>query len=166
MTAISGVGTIFQRWNGTDWVTIADINAIIGPSAKRDNIDTTTFDTEAGYREFITGFRDGDVVSLNMSFTRDTFEIMVNDFIDDEYQYYQIVFPDEDNTVIAFEGFVHQLPLELESGDRIKANISIKVTGELEESANPPAEVEYVVDDVTGEDVVDDVTGEKVIEYV
>lgn len=135
--AIAGVGTIFQRWDGTVWVTIADINAIVGPSAKRDNIDVTSVDTEEGYREFIAGFKDGDEVALNMSFTRDTFELMVSDFLDDDYQYYQILFPDVDETVIAFEGFVSKLPLELESGDKIKANISIKVTGQLEESANP-----------------------------
>lgn len=132
MIAISGVGTIFQRWDGNTWVTIAEINAIVGPNAKRESIDTTTFSTEEGYREFITGFKDGDEVALNMSFTRDTFEIMVNDFLDDEYQYYQIVLPDEDESVIAFEGFVSKLPVELTTDDRVKANISIKVTGELE----------------------------------
>lgn len=143
--AIAGVGTVFQRWDGTVWVSIAEINAIVGPSAKRDSIDTTTFDTEEGYREFISGFKDGDVVALNMSFTRDTFELMVNDFLDDEYKYYQILFPDEDESVIAFEGFVNKLPLELSADDKIKANISIKVTGQLEESANPVEESSYDV---------------------
>jgi len=143
--ATSGVGTVFQRWDGTQWVSIAEINAIVGPNAKRDNIDTTSFDTEEGYREFITGFRDGDVLSLSMNFTRDTFEIMVNDFLDDECQYYQILFPDEDATVLAFEGLVNQLPLELDVSDKIKANISIKVTGQLEESANPVEESSYDV---------------------
>ena len=141
--AIAGVGTVFQRWDGNVWVTIADINAIVGPSAKRDNIDITSFDTEEGYREFIAGFKDGDEVALNMSFTRDTFEIMVNDFLDDTYQYYQILFPDVDETTIAFEGFVSKLPVELTSDDRIKANIAIKVTGQLEESANPVEESSY-----------------------
>jgi len=132
MTTIAGVGTTFQRWSGSIWETIAEINAIVGPGAKRDAIDTTTFDTEEGYREFITGFRDGDQVALNMSFTRETFEVMVNDFLDDEYKYYQILFPDTDESVIAFEGFVNKLPVELSADDQIKANISIKVTGELE----------------------------------
>jgi len=143
--AVTGVGAVFQRWDGNKWISIADINAIIGPGARRDSIDTTTFDTEEGYREFISGFKDGDVVALNMSFVRDTFELMVNDFLDDEYKYYQILFPDVDETVIAFEGFVNKLPLELTSDDRIKANISIKVTDQLEESANPIEESSYDV---------------------
>lgn len=143
MTAIAGVGTMFQRWDGNSWVSISEINAIVGPSSKRDSIDITSFDTQEGYREFITGFKDGDIVTLNMNFSRSTFELMVNDFLDDETQYYQILFPDEDDTVIAFEGFVNQLPVELESGDKIKANISIKVTGQLEESANPVEESSY-----------------------
>lgn len=142
-TGVAGVGTLFQRWDGNFWVTIAEINAIIGPSAKRDNIDVTTHDTEAGYREFITGFKEGDTVALNMSFTRGTFELMVNDFLDDTPQYYQIVFPDEDCTVIAFEGFINRIPLELEAGNSIKANIFIKVTGQLEESANPVEESSF-----------------------
>jgi len=142
-SVISGSGTIFQRWDGDEWVPIADINAIVGPSARRDNIDITSFDTEEGYREFITGFKDGDEVALNMRFTRDTFEIMVNDFLDDEYKYYQILFPDVDESAIAFEGFVNKLPIELTADDCIRANISIKVTGQLEESANPVEESSY-----------------------
>jgi predicted secreted protein len=148
--SIAGVGTLFQRWDGATWVSIAEINAIIGPSAKRDNIDVTSFDTEAGYREFAAGFKDGDTVSLSMNFTRDSFELMVNDFLDDDPQYYQILFLDEDATVIAFEGLVNKLPLELESGDKIKANVSIKVTGQLEESANP---IEESSIDISSEDI-------------
>jgi len=158
--AIAGVGTIFQRWDGTIWVSIAEINAIVGPSTKRDSIDATTFDTEEGYREFISGFKDGDVVALNMSFTRDTFELMVSDFLDDEYKYYQILFSDE--SIIAFEGFINKLPLELSADDKIKVNISIKVTGGLSgQSAIETALLKFLflwIGDFSGDDLLNTIS--------
>jgi len=67
MTAVSGKGTLFNRWDGSAWVNIGDINSIGGPSSSRETIDVTTLGSTGGYREFIGSLRDGGDLSLSMN---------------------------------------------------------------------------------------------------
>ena len=129
--AISGVGTVFQRWSGSVWEKIAEVNSISGPSMTRDFIDVTSLDSTGGFREFITGFRDGGTVSLTMNFTRTSYDKMLLDFEDDEPHYYEIVLPDDVNTSFEFCGYVTELPLEIPTDDKITANVTIKVSGKV-----------------------------------
>ena len=130
--AFSGIGTIFNRWNGSEWVAIAEINSISGPSSTRETIDVTTLDSTGGYREFISNLRDAGDVSLNMNFTAATYELMKDDFEDDDVQQYQIVLPDADGTTLEFEGLVTELPIEIPLDDKVSGNITIKVSGQVE----------------------------------
>jgi predicted secreted protein len=130
-TAIAGVGTRFQRWSGSAWVAIAEINSITGPSMSRDTIDVTSLDSTGGYREFITGFRNAGTVVLAMNFTRDTYEQMKNDFESNTIQNYQIDLPDVENTSLDFEGLVTELPLTIPADDKVTADVTIQVTGRV-----------------------------------
>jgi len=130
--AIAGVGTVFQRWNGAAWDKLAEINSISGPTKTRDFIDVTSLDSVGGYREFIAGFRDGGTVTLNMNFTRATYDLMNTDFEDEESQFYEIVLPDADETSFEFLGLVTELPLEITTDDKVTANVTIKVNGKVE----------------------------------
>jgi predicted secreted protein len=134
--AIAGVGTVFLRWDDStggagDWTQLAEVNSISGPSMTRDFIDVTSLDSTGGYREFIAGFRDGGTVTLNMNFTRTTYDLMKDDFEDDDSQYYEIVLPDTDQTSFQFEGLVTELPLEISTDDKVTANVTIKVNGQV-----------------------------------
>jgi predicted secreted protein len=105
----------------------------------RDFIDTTALDTVGGYRTYIAGFRDAGQVTLNMNFTRDTYELMMTDFESADPQNYEIVIPDDDNTTIEFEGYVTELPLSITPDEKITANVTIKVSGQptLESGSGP-----------------------------
>lgn len=129
--AVAGVGTEFRRWDGAgSWVTIAEINTISGPGKTKEVIDVTSLDSTGGYREFITGFKDGGTVTFSMNFTRSTYNLMNTDFESSDKQNYEIVLPDPDNTTIEFEGLVTELPLTIDPGDKITADVTIKVTGQ------------------------------------
>ena len=128
-TAVAGKGTLFRRWSGTAWVTIAEVNTITGPSMSRDTIDVTSLDSTDGYREFIAGFRDGGTVGLAMNFTRASYETMKDDFESDTLQNYEIVLPDAENTTLEFEGLVTELPLTIPPDDKITADATIKISG-------------------------------------
>lgn len=130
--AIAGVGTQFRRWNSAtgEWENLAEINSIEGPGMSRDFIDTTALDTEGGYRTFITGFRDAGQVTLNMNFTRTTYDKMQADFESENAQNYEIVLPDDDNTSIEFEGYVTELPLSVTPDDKVTVNVTLKVSGQ------------------------------------
>jgi len=129
--AISGVGTQFRRWNSSTgaWESISQINSITGPGMSRDTIDTTALDTTGGYRTFIAGFRNPGTVTLNMNFTRTTYDLMKSDFESDAAQNYEIVLPDDDVTTIEFEGLVTELPLTIPTDDKVSADVTIQISG-------------------------------------
>jgi len=137
--AVAGVGTVFNRWNGSAWVAVAEINSITGPSMSRDTIDVTSLDSTGGYREFITGFRNAGTVVLAMNFTRDTYELMKTDFESNTAQNYQIDLPDVEGTSLDFEGLVTELPLTIPADDKITADVTIQVTGKVEISSGGTA---------------------------
>ena len=128
--ATAGVGTTFRRWDGTNWVEIAEIKQITGPRKTRTTIDVTSLDSTGGYNEFIGGFRDGGTVVLAMIFRRDTYEIMDGDFESNVLRNYEIYLPDDEFTSIEFEGLVTELPLEIAPDDAITTNVTIKVSGQ------------------------------------
>ena len=129
--AVSGVGTVFNRWSGSAWVPQAEINSITGPSMSRDTIDVTSLDSSGGYREFITGFRNPGTVTLSMNFTRTTYEQMLDDFESSTAQNYQIDLPDDENTSLDFIGLVTELPLTIPADDKITADVTIQISGEV-----------------------------------
>ncbi len=129
--AVSGVGTVFNRWNGSEWEALAEVNSITGPSMTRNFIDVTSLDSTGGYREFITGFRDAGTISLAMNFTAVTYNAMKTDFENAAAQNYEIVLPDDDHITLEFEGLVTELPLSIPTDDKITADITIKITGQV-----------------------------------
>jgi len=129
--AVAGVGTLFRRWNGSAWATIAEVNNIGGPGMSRDTIDVTSLDSTDGYREFIAGFRDSGTVTLSLNFTRAEYDTMKNDFEDDDLQNYEIVLPDAENTTLEFEGLVTEMPLTIPPDNKITVDVTIKISGQV-----------------------------------
>lgn len=129
--AVSGVGTIFRRWNGSEWVNLSEINSIDGPTMSRATIDVTSLDSLGGYREFIAGFREAGTISLSMNFTRETIDLMKDDFESDLAQNYEIVLPDTEATSLEFEGFVTEMPLSIPMDDKITIDVTIQISGQV-----------------------------------
>jgi predicted secreted protein len=127
--AISGVGTLFRRWNGSSWDNIAEVNSISGPTMSRDTIDVTSLDSTGGYREYIGGFRDGGTISLTMNFTNATYVVMQTDYEDENSHHYEIVLPDTESTSLEFVGVVTEVPLEITADDKVTSSVTIKITG-------------------------------------
>jgi predicted secreted protein len=130
-TAVSGVGTKFQRWNGSAYVALAEVNSITGPSMTRAFIDVTSLDSTGGYREFITGFRDAGTISLKMNFTTASYAFIKEDFQKVAANAYKIVLSDTGASSLEFEGLVTELPLSIPTDDKISADCTIKITGEV-----------------------------------
>jgi len=129
---VAGVGTTFSRWSGSAWVAIGQINSIDGPGMSRDTIDVTSLGSTGGYRQFIAGFRDAGTIQLAMNFTRLNYELMKTDFESDSLQNYRIVLPDTEATTIEFEGLVTELPLSIPADDKITADVTIKISGQVD----------------------------------
>lgn len=133
--AVAGVGTQFKRGDGASaeaFTAIAEVNSIEGPTETRDFIDVTSLDSTGGYREYITGFRDGGTVTLNMNFTLSTYNQMRDDYLDDDAHNYQIVLPDTGNTTLEFAAYVTDIPLSITPDDKITCTVTLKITGQPE----------------------------------
>lgn len=132
--AISGVGTVFNRGDGTSsesFTAIAEINTITGPNKTRDTIDVTSLDSTGGYKEFIGSFRDAGEVTLGMNFTLAGYSDMNADFELDTLVNYQIVLPDTGNTTFEFAALVTSLGLAIPMDDKITADVTLKISGEV-----------------------------------
>ena len=68
---------------------------------------------------------------MNMNFRRDTYEIMKTDFESDDKRNYEIVLRDDENTTFEFEGLVTEAPLTIPTDDKVSADITIKISGEV-----------------------------------
>jgi predicted secreted protein len=133
MGALSGQGSKFRRWDSTSgaWADIGQITGISGPSMSRNFIDSTVLSTTGGYKTFIGALRDPGTLTLSMNFTRATYEQMKDDFEDDAVKNYEIILPDDENTTLEFEGLVTELPLNVPTDDKISADVTIKISGQV-----------------------------------
>lgn len=132
--AISGVGTQLKRSDMASspaFTAIGEINTISGPTMSRTTIDVTSLDSTGGYREFVTGFRDAGTMTLNMNFTRTTYESMLTDFDSNTARDYQLVLPDSAVTTFDFSALVTELPLDVPMDDKITANVTLKISGQV-----------------------------------
>lgn len=134
--AFSGVGTQFKRGSmvdssGATYTAIAEINSISGPNITRSTIDVTSLDSTNGYREFISGFRDGGEVTLEMNFTRDGYLDMKTDMDSDDAVTYQIVLSDTGATTFEFEAYATNVGMAVPTDDKVTASVSLKIDGEI-----------------------------------
>ena len=128
--AITGQGTIFKRND----VAIGEINSIDGPTKSRETIEVTRLEDVDGYRQYIAGLREPGTVTLNMNFTRENYDLLNADFESDTIQTYAIELPDEDETVFTFSGFVTELPISIPIGDKITCDVTIQISGKVNQS--------------------------------
>jgi hypothetical protein len=125
--AMTGQGTIFKR----NTSPVAEIISISGPGMSRETVDVTTLDVIDGYRRFIGSLRDAGTITLNMNFTRATYLLFKEDFESDDPVDYAIELPDEEETTFTFEGLVTELPLNVPTGDKMTADVTIKIVGKV-----------------------------------
>lgn len=129
MSGTTGLGTILKKGS----TAIAEILSISGPSMTRDTIDKTVLDnTGNGFREYITGLRDGGTLSFDMLFSKAGYTAIKTDFMNDEAESYSIELPDTPATIISFDGLVTDFPLDIPLNDVMKCSVSIKITGGID----------------------------------
>lgn len=130
--AIAGLGTEFQRGDGNTsegFTAIAEVIDIVGPGLTRSFYDVTHLGSSGGYREFISGFRDGGEYTFTLNFTRAEYELIKADYDSDDSVNYKVVLPDTDATTLEFAGFVTALPMTIPFDDKVTVNVTIKITG-------------------------------------
>ena len=133
--AIAGLGAAFKRGDGVTasegFTAIAEVANISGPGLTRDFIEVTHLGSSGGYREFITGFRDGGEYTFQVNFTHAEYLLLKADYDSDDSVNYQVVLADTDVTTLDFAGYVTGLPMTVPFDDKITVDVTIKITGSV-----------------------------------
>lgn len=130
--AIAGVGAKLYRQNPSTsaWEVYGEVNTISGPGMSRDTIDATSLASTGGYREFITGFRDGGEVTFDMNFIHADVVKLFEDFDSNTARHFKIVLPDTVLSTFSFDGLVTGIPHSIPPDDKVTVSVTIKVTGQ------------------------------------
>ncbi|MFA5526896.1 MAG: phage tail tube protein [Acholeplasmataceae bacterium] len=123
----TGIGTVLKRGS----VAIADVVSINGPGMARDTVDVTTLSSVGGYREFITGLRDGGTLTFEVLFSKTGYQALKTDFENDDAETYSVELPDDDSTIITFDGLVTDFPVTIPLDDKVSVSVTIKITGNI-----------------------------------
>mgnify|MGYP000866049434 CR=1 FL=1 len=115
----------------SDPVTVAGLTSIGGLELSADTIDTTTLDSDGGYREFIGGFKDGGEVSLEGYFIPETGKgqkELYDLFESGSKETFEIQFPN-DIASWEFDGVVTGFSTSADLEDPLAFSCTIKVSG-------------------------------------
>lgn len=135
---INAFGTLFKMGDGATpeiFTTVAEVFDISGPSMSKDAIETTHHGSTNGWREFISGLKDGGEVTLSMNFlpqnsTQDDSTGVISQLSGDTVDNYQVVLPDDDETTITFAAVVTAFEIAEPVDDRLTADATFKVSGQ------------------------------------
>jgi predicted secreted protein len=139
----TGIGTQLRRLVGTDWVLIAGVTNINGPGSARDTVDTTTLDNDDGYREFITGLRDGGTLTFDLTYSKAQYQDLLDAFESDDTERYMVYFARQQAGAVIFDGLITDLPLTIPLDDKVSVSATIKVTGAVDLPDDGPYLITY-----------------------
>jgi predicted secreted protein len=131
--ARAAVGTEFRIGDGgtpTEVFTkVAEVLSLSGPEITAEEIDVTSLDSTGGYKEVITGLKDGGTVALEMNWIRTNAQQgILRGMVDSGLQRNgRIVF--SDTTQAAFGFKVTSFSMGAEPGAQLKASVNIKISG-------------------------------------
>lgn len=135
-SAFWAYGSALQLGDGGSpevFTSIAEIINLTPPQMSRDEIDVTSNSSSDGYREFISGLRDGGEVEVEANWlptnaTQDGSTGVLETFNDNVNHNWKIILPGSIAT-IAFSGFVTAFEPDLQLEEQGKLNLTIKVSG-------------------------------------
>jgi len=133
-TATSTVGVTFKRGNGASsetFTALGEVTALSFGGSTRDMIDVTNLASSGGYREYIASFRDAGELTLDLNYTHDAHETMLDDYESADSVNYQVACADTSVSTFSFTGYVSNLGVTANVGEQIKATCTIKITGAI-----------------------------------
>ncbi|MDU2491697.1 MAG: phage tail tube protein [Clostridium celatum] len=130
--ATRSLGTILKIGKDTSAVKVGGLTEIGGLELSADTLDTTTLDSDGGYREFIGGFKDAGEVSLTgyLKIEEANGQKKMYDALESgEVQDFSIDFPEGVGAKWVFKGVVTGFSTGASLEDLISFGSTIKVSG-------------------------------------
>ncbi|WP_195990007.1 phage tail tube protein [Clostridium sp. D53t1_180928_C8] len=130
--ATRSLGTVLKIGETSSAVKVGGLTEIGGIELSADTLDTTTLDSDGGYRQFIGGFKDAGEVSLSgyLEITStDGQKKMYDAFESGAEQNFAIEFPESIGAKWTFKGIVTGFSTGASLDDLISFGSTIKVSG-------------------------------------
>ena len=136
-----GLGTEFHleaTAGGGTLTKLGEVTAITTPSVTVDEVEATSFDSVGGFREYITGLRDGGEGEITMNYVPGsaTDTLIQTALTDGEARDYMIVLPNgaagwEVTGSLIVRSYTKDVPID----DRMTATLGVRFTGQATEAA-------------------------------
>jgi predicted secreted protein len=116
------------------FTAVAEVQDCVPPTFSKEAIDVTHHGSTDGWREFLSGLKDGGEVTLTLGWlpqnaTHDDSTGLLSHLYGDDVNNYQIILPDTDETTFTFAavvtGFEGASPLDA----AMTADVTLKVSG-------------------------------------
>lgn len=130
---ILGKGTLFQRsTDGTTYTTVAEVRDISLDFPESDRVDFTHMTSPNSFRESKASWKGEATCTIDISYvpTNSTHQDLVSDWKNGTERYWKVIFTDDVNSELTFDGYVSSFPIELPFEDRVSSNFTIFVTAE------------------------------------
>lgn len=126
-----GQGTLLQRYVAGSYVTIAEITKLGGPDMTAEDVDVTSHDSVGGFKEFISGLKEGGEVTFDANFVPDnaTHQRVISDFAAGTQAQYQIVFPSPITAKWQFLGHVKGFKASSDPVNALSFSGTLKIDG-------------------------------------
>lgn len=118
-------------------VTVGRLTSIGETSETSDEIEVTTLDSPAGYREYVQGFKDSGELPVSGYYTTDAGQKALRDaYKNSETGTFEVTFPD--GSGFSFAGFVKGISRGgAEVDGAVGFGATLRVSGEITEVAKP-----------------------------
>lgn len=134
MTNINAFGTKLHRGSATG-TAIAQVTSISGPGLSAETLDVTSHDSSGGFREFLSGVKDGGEIALDLNFDpagathKDAAGGLLDDFLNGTAVTYVLKFSDAATTSWTVSAIVSGFEVEAPFDDKLSATATLKLTG-------------------------------------
>lgn len=133
--AISSLGALLKIGNGASvevFTAIPELRNINGPTMTAENIDVSHLGSTSGYRDYIAGFKEAGEISGEVNWTQAGYATLLALFVSGALKNFLLVF--SDGSDYKFSGRITALPITAQTGDAVRFNLTIKITGAFSEN--------------------------------
>lgn len=140
-SAYFGLGIEVRVDDGSGMVPIPGVMSITGPGKTRDTVDVTSHSSSGGYREYISGLRDGGELSFDMNWL---FGDSAQDALEDSYDSNDVIavevaFPmAATDNLVSFDAFVTDMSWNGPTDAQVTRSVTLKITGAVSTTTDTP----------------------------
>jgi hypothetical protein len=136
--ARAGVGATFEVDSGSGYTYVADLVSIGGPEIAVEQVEATSLDSTAGYKEYIPGALDGGTVSLTLNFTNDTAQRALRAMLGSiDVADFRIILPTSPLARYTFAGSLTSWSQATEANTPMTAELGFKTSGAVTFAEGP-----------------------------